>query len=343
LQYGTLPSSSPSNSSSAAASSSGVRYRWRNDPTLLDITYVADTAFQPTCDLLNVTFEAFADVTGVTGYAACVGTAPLVCDLTPAALLTDGVRAGAATAQMATLRPPAGSKSFPRGVQLFVTIQASSGAGAVSASSTNGVICEDRAPLSASAVVLDTGRHFLEPFVSLGAGSAGNGGSASPVEIDCDAADGGVGAAWSGFEFFLGLDHYEWAVGTGGPGAGGLLLNNILPWTPVGVATRIYNASVVAPPGTAVYSSVRAVDAAGRVSAAATSDGVLLLQPPSRGANANATDADVPTGNGTAAAPDQPWGGRGSFVCFGSPAFFGSSADLLAPVGYQKLTQWRRN
>jgi hypothetical protein len=329
LQYGTLPP--------ATNASSSTPYRWRSDPTLLDVTYVADTAFQPSCDLLNVTFEAFADVTGVTGYAACVGTAPLTCDLVPAYLLTDGVRAASATAQMATVRPPAGTKTFPRGVSLFVTIQASSGAGAVSSSSTNGVICEDRAPSAAAAVVLDTGRHFMEPLVALGAGSAGNGGSASPVDVDCDSAEGGVGAAWSGFEFFVGLDHYEWAVGSGGGSGESRALDDILAWTNVGVATRIYNASISVPPGTAVFASVRAVDAAGRF-ATATSDGVLMLPAPPVGGSNNAIQVAAPAaGNSTAAGPAAAApAARGSFVCYGSPALFKSNATV-APEGVAVL------
>ncbi|MBX3463159.1 MAG: hypothetical protein KF830_08305 [Planctomycetes bacterium] len=67
---------------------------------------------------------------------------------------------------------------------------------------------------------------------------------------------------------------YEWALGRL-PGG-----TDVMPWTPVGGATRAKTQDVDLPAGFAVYVSVRATDIAGNRSAVATSDGVVLGQRP---------------------------------------------------------------
>ena len=253
-----------------------------------------------------MTFEAFLDVSGLVGYAACVGSAPLRCDLVPAALVD--ARAGAPTAQTVTLA----GLALPRGTPVFATVLALSGAGAVSSASSNGLVCDDRTPSSAAAVVLDSGAFFTAPPSIAGAGRAASGG-VSAVDLDCDFAGAGVGAAWSGFEVFVGLSHYEWAVGSA-PGAA-----DLLDWTSVGVSTSIFDASVAAPAGAAVFASVRAVDVAGGT-ATASSNGVLLLRQPAAAAAAaralasNSSSAANAT-NATAATAFS----AGTFVCVSGP------------------------
>jgi hypothetical protein len=324
--------SNSTNSSSAAdafSTPAPLTYNWRLDTTLTSIALVVDAGFSTSCDRLDVTFEAFYDVSGLAGYAACAGSAPLRCDLVPAALVD--ARAGVPTAQSVTLA----GLSLPRGAPVFATVFALSGAGAVASSSSDGLVCDDRGPSAAAAVVLDTGAHFFAPPSVLGAGRAANGG-VSAVDINCDLAGAGVGAAWRGFEAFVGLARYDWAVGTA-PGA-----DDMLHWTSVGVATSIFNASVLVPAGNVAYVSVRAIDVAGRA-AVATSNGVLMLPPLSApGGNSSALAAGavsranitaaVAAANGTAAAAVLA---RSTFACVSgpvadSPPLIGNAALLKA-------------
>lgn len=312
LQYG-VPATAP-NASSAAASP--PLYNWRDDPTLTDITHVTDLEFQPSCAALNVTFEAFADPTGVDAFAACVGSSPLSCDVLPARVIT---AAAGLTAQTVTLD----GLALSPGVLHFVSVAAVSGTGVVAASSTDGVVCENRPPSAAGVAILDTGRHYILPHSIPGAGRAANGGL-SPQDVDCDVEGAGVGAAWRGFAFFVGLDHYEWALGSR-PG-----LTDLLPWTSVGVSTSVYNASLFVPAGMAYFATVRAVDAAGQATAV-TSDGVLVLPPLAEAAAGSET---ATFRNTTAASlPPAP---RGTFVCLGSPSLLGGRGGAL-PIGLDTL------
>lgn len=67
---------------------------------------------------------------------------------------------------------------------------------------------------------------------------------------------------------------YEWAIGRIPGGA------DVMPWTPVGGATRAVTQGSELPVGFALYVSVRATDIAGNRSAVATSNGILLGQRP---------------------------------------------------------------
>lgn len=67
---------------------------------------------------------------------------------------------------------------------------------------------------------------------------------------------------------------YEWAIGRL-PGS-----TDVMPWTPVGGATRAIAQDIDLPIGFALYVSVRATDIAGNRSAVSTSDGVLLGERP---------------------------------------------------------------
>jgi hypothetical protein len=289
-------------------------------PTLTDITYFSDVQFQSSCSVVNVTFEAFADPSGVQAYSVCIGSSPLFCDVLPprAIVATLGLTAQTVTLDGLPLSP---------GVQVFVTVAGMSGTGVVTASSTNGVLCENRPPSASAVVVLDTGRQYIAPSSIAGAGRAANGGI-SPQDVDCDVEGAGVGAAWRGFQFFVGLDHYEWALGSA-PG-----LADLLPWTSVGVSTSVFNASMALPAGAVYFAAVRAVDSAG-MATVAVSDGVLVLPAPPAAmalgvAASNATALDSLNSNGTAALlASLP---RGSFVCLGSPTLLALGGGRGAPA-----------
>jgi hypothetical protein len=293
LQYGEYPSAAVSAVTSSAtdtatdtasvtasaASSLASAYDWRIDSTLVDITFVPDRAFQTTCDSLNITFEAFDGViTGVTRLYACAGSAPGWCDLADPVILSDqtGGGADAASSSLATATTVSlANLALPRGVVVYGTVFAVSGAGTVATVSTDGIACEDRPPSSANAAVLDVGRYYSAPPSFPGSGRAGRG-VVRAYDVDCDASGSGVGAAWSGFAFYYPPSRFEWAAGTT-PGG-----DDIVPWTTVGLTTSAYDETAAAEPGTVIYASVRAYDAAGRF-AEAQSDGVLLLPPGAAG------------------------------------------------------------
>jgi len=262
LQYGSMD---------ADLIGAGASYNWRLDSSLMDITFVSDKAFQTTCDTMSITFEAFSGaITGVTEMLACIGSAPGWCDLSapqpikdvdPAAL-SSGLTGTATTVVL-------GGLTLTPGAVAYGTVFALSGAGQVATVSTNGVLCEDRPPSADNAVVFDTGRYHAASPTIPGSGRSGKGGFLA-YDVDCDVAGVGLGASWSGFEFFLPPARFEWAVGTS-PG-----MDDVQAWTSVGVVTSAYNETANVEAGTTVYTSVRAVDIAGR-SAMAVSDGLLLL------------------------------------------------------------------
>ena len=217
--------------------------------------------------------------------------------------------------------------ALPRGTPVFATVLALSAAGAVSSASSNGLVCDDRAPSAAAAVVLDTGAFFTAPPSIAGAGRAASGG-VSAVDLDCDFAGAGVGAAWSGFEVFVGLSHYEWAVGSA-PGAA-----DLLDWTSVGVSTSIFDASVAAPAGAAVFASVRAVDVAGGT-ATASSNGVLLLRQPAAAAAARALASNSSSAANATNATAATAFSAGTFVCVSGPF----AAGGVRPTGGAVILQ----
>jgi len=314
LQYGTVPETK------TTSDNKNSTYNWRYDTTLVDIMFVKDLRFQPICDKVNITFEAFTDPSGIQAYAGCLGTAPFICDLVPIAILPD-VSTEVFTAQFITL---VGS-NLPRGKLIYGTIQAVSTAGQVASVSTNGVMCDDRAPLASYATVYDTGKRLWSPNIIPGASGQSAKGGNVPVDIDCDVEGSGIGAAWRDFRFFVSLDHYEWAIGTEPLGT------NILDWNSVGVSTSAYNASIRVPAGVVAYVSVRAIDRAGQMSVA-SSDGVLILSDISSSMATNITTTTTSTivdGNTTTTVTTTkvtPFiNHKGTFVCQGSPSFYESS------------------
>ncbi len=84
---------------------------------------------------------------------------------------------------------------------------------------------------------------------------------------------------------------YEWAIGRI-PGNA-----DVMPWTPVGGATRAVTQDVVLPVGFALYVSVRAIDIAGNRSAISTSNGVLLGERPDYADSLPPTATGEPVGN----------------------------------------------
>lgn len=269
LQYGTW-------------SGSGT-YDWRTDASLQDITYVADLDFQTSTTTLSVTYEAFGSLaSGVAGLSYCAGTQPYACDIYPATLL-DGVSGDVPTAYSITI---SGLNLAVPSVA-YVTVSAASGSGLFATVTTDGIRIDNRPPSSSLAQVFDTGRYAAEPSSVRGSGAALD--AVGPaLDINCDASLAGVGAAWSGFNAPLGLLRYNWCVGSS-PGQ-----CDILPWTDVGVATSVYNATLLIPEGAVVFSSAQIVDRAGQT-AMATSDGVRMFAPSVLAAALDTSAADNTT------------------------------------------------
>jgi hypothetical protein len=84
-----------------------------------------------------------------------------------------------------------------------------------------------------------------------------------------------ISANWSGFTdgSGTGIAGYQWAIGTT-PGG-----TDVQAYTSVGPATSATNSALALTNGTTYYVSVQAVDQAGNVSVAATSDGVKVIVP----------------------------------------------------------------
>lgn len=101
----------------------------------------------------------------------------------------------------------------------------------------------------------------------------------SDADLTSQASSTELSANWVGFVDDSGLiASYEWAIGTS-PGG-----TQVQTWASVGGNTSAANSTLVLEPGQTYFCAVRAYDAAGNVSVAASSNGVLI-EPPSTGGN----------------------------------------------------------
>jgi hypothetical protein len=245
---------------------------WRTDATFVSLTGVPDADFSPAVNWFSLSWEPFLDTgSGIAALGYCLGSRPYTCDLRP----------------MARVRPRLAVDSInvtelalPAGAMVYATVAAVNGMGMVSLATSNGMRPDDRAP--GPGLVYDVGAYFAAPLARTGAASAA---ATIAVDIDCDVAGGGLGAAWEGFDSAAGIARYEWAVGTA-PGA-----DDILAWADVGLASSGYDAAGSAPVGEIVFASVRAVAKNGR-STVASSDGMRVIS----------ADADADVGSAAAAA-----------------------------------------
>jgi hypothetical protein len=205
---------------------------------------------------------------GPAGIAAvhwCVGTLQGSCDIRePAALTWDGqayadaaalaLAAGTADLDVSTMLPlpyQTASVPLPDNQRLYTTVWAVSGNGMVASAASNGVTV-DAGPPAAGAVWdgPETGQYT--------------------ADVDCQSVGSPLSASWHGFSARHGLDHYLWGVGTQ-PGAA-----DVLPFASVGLATAASSPTPALKPGQLLFSTVIAVDMAGRA-VTASSDGVRLV------------------------------------------------------------------
>ena len=272
-----------------ATAAAAAPYDWRDDGGLISLSEAPDVDFQASTDTLAIAWEPFEDVgSGVASVAFCLGSMQFACDVMPW-VLAPSVKSHVDYAVISGLNLTAGSV-------VYAVVAAVNNVGLVSMTSSDGVFVDDRAPLLPR--VVDTGSTFLHPIAAPGAGTVLY---RPPVDINCDAAGAGVGAAWRDSVSYSGVAGYEWAVGTA-PNA-----TDILAWTPVGEAVAVFDATLRVPVGVTYFTSVRALGRNGRVSYA-SSDGVLVIDDvdaaslmvclPSL-ARANVTGAAAAPGNAT--------------------------------------------
>ena len=236
----------------------GVR-AWLGVPGFTSLAPLPGATWSANLSRGAVAWEPFSDAgSGVAVLAVCFGTAPFACDAASwvavdSALTVDGLAARVSVAP---------------GSVLYGTVAAVNGVGLATLATSSGVALDDRPPLLGR--VLDTGAYFLDPAAG-GAEGTVVGAPSRPRDIDCDGAGRGVGASWTeGGVAGAGVAGYAWSVGSS-PGAA-----DVLPWTGLGVAAAVYNASLNPPRGATVYASVRAFGVAGGV-AEAHSNGVRML------------------------------------------------------------------
>ncbi len=210
-------------------------------------------------------WEPFSDVaSSIAALAYCWGTRPFTCDVvswTPVALTPQGQQ-GRYLVDSAT----AEGLNITAGTTVFGTVAAVNNVGLVSLVTTNGVTVDDRPP--AIDRVVDTGRYFLNPDARTNSGTIMY---RSPVDIDCDAENKGVGASWRDVAAGAGVGSYAWSVGTCA-GCG-----DILGWTDVGQAVAVFNETLRVPAGFTYFASVRATGVTG-ATVTRHSDGVRVLR-----------------------------------------------------------------
>ncbi len=240
-------------------SSAGLApYDWRTDQSLRVLANAPDDDFQAVTDSFALAWEPFEDVgSGVARVAVCLGSSQFLCDVMPWRVL-ESVKAHVDHAVLSEL-------NLTAGVAVYATVAAVNRVGLVSMSSSDGVFVDDRAPRIPA--VYDTGKYFLHPQAAPGAGTVLY---RPPVDVNCDVAAAGVGAAWRGTTAPTGVREYAWAVGTAPNGT------DILPWTPLGEAVAVFNSTLAVPVGVTYYASVRATGKNGKVGFA-SSDGVLVI------------------------------------------------------------------
>jgi len=244
--------------SNATVAALAAAYDWRTDAGLLSLADAPDVDFQVSTDTLALAWEPFEDVgSGVATVAFCLGSAQFMCDLLPW-VVAPTVKAHVDYAVVSELNLTAGTI-------VYATVAAANRVGLVSMTSSDGVYVDDRPP--ALPAVHDTGKYYLHPQAAPGAGTVLY---RPPVDINCDVAGRGVGAAWHEAVVFSGVREYAWAVGTAPNGT------DLLPWTPLDEAVAVYNSSVAVPVGVTYYASVRATGKNGAVSYA-SSNGVLVI------------------------------------------------------------------
>ena len=253
-----VPSASASPAPLAlAATAGGGAYNWRADAGLVSLAAAPDADCQWDAGSVQVAWEPFTDAgSGIAAVAFCLGTAPYDCDL------LDWVQAASPKshvdyANLTGLALPSGA--------LYATVAAVNHVGLVSMAASDGLLVEARAPRFER--VVDTGKYLLHPEAAFGAGTLVY---RAPVDINCDAEGAGVGASWPDVSAYPGVDFFEWAVGSA-PGA-----RDVLPWTSVGTATAVYNASLAVPAGSTFFVTVRATALNG-LRAEASSNGVRVM------------------------------------------------------------------
>jgi hypothetical protein len=251
-----------------ALQGTGGAYDWHNDPLLVSLAGAPDSDHSSDRGSVSLAWEPFEDVaSGVSAVAYCLGTAQYECDVVDWTL-APGVKAHV---DYATL----GGVDVPPGTAVYATVAAVNNVGLVSMSSSDGLLLDGRPP--ALGHVVDTGRYFLHPQAVAGSGTVVY---RPPVDINCDAEGGGVGAAWGADTSVpSGLDHFEWSVGSAP------LATDVLGWTPVGAAVSVYNSTLEVPAGGTYYACVRAVGVNG-LDALRCSDGVKVLDAATAGLRA---------------------------------------------------------
>lgn len=243
-------------------SSSRSSVGWRQDPTFVSLYGMPDADFQNFTSSYSMAWEPFLDTgSGIAAMGYCIGSLPYACDIRGMTLVqqpklsVDGV----------TIR----GLVLPAGQMVYGTVIAVNGVGMVSMATTNGLVADSRPPTAG--IVYDTGAYFEVPIVR-SESTASSLGAPIPIDIDCDGVGRGIGAAWEGFTSLIGIDRYEWAVGT----CSGC--TNVLPWVPLGRVSSVYNSSLgkQLPAGTRYFTSIKAVSKNG-ASTIVTTDGVRLL------------------------------------------------------------------
>lgn len=251
-------------------------YDWRYDARFTSAALVVQFTYTTDVATLNVTWEPFRDdETNVTGVAYCFGTAQYRCDVIPQTAVAVKSTVDAALLSNLTLT---------NGSTYYATVWASNLVGLTSVMTSPGVLKDARPP---------------SPGVVYDGPPAGY----ITRDIDCEISANGVSATWTGFAATtLGLDHYDWAVGTR-PGG-----TDLQAWTSVGMAVQGSNSSILPLPGTIVYASVRAVNIAGTQSVVVSSNGVRYICP------ADGVFAVPPTGATPAANSTAPGNGTQSLT-----------------------------
>jgi hypothetical protein len=138
--------------------------------------------------------------------------------------------------------------SLTGGSTYFVTVRATSGAGATVNDSSDGVVVDTSVP------------------------TAGTVNDGTGADLDSQPSKSTLSANWSGFaDAQSGITGYEWAIGTT---AGGI---QVQAFTPVALATNATNGSLSLDIGTTYYVTVRATNGVGGI-VTASSDGVTINQ-----------------------------------------------------------------
>ncbi len=184
-------------------------YSWRTDPTFVSVASLLVPRYQTITTSLNITFEPFDGSAsgGIASVGYCVGTAPGTCDvveLTPSSV--------ASVVTLVTLT----GLSLADGQTYYASVTAVSNAGLAATITSEPLIVDSRVPTTG--YVWD----------GLASGPRSH-------DIECDVFGAPLAATWYGFAAFadLGLDHFEWAVGTT-PGG-----DDVLPFTNVGLASQV--------------------------------------------------------------------------------------------------------